>query len=505
MGKVQELVANIRENERNPEKMKLKEYIAYALGNFSFRSMSKMCTDYVLLFYLAIGLTPKQTASIASLTKIWDAVNDPIAATIIDNGNSIKGRFKPYITKLIPVLAFLSVMMFLNPPTNTPWLKILWCVIIYVAWETTNTFSSVAFQSIATVMSADKDERTTYFTIGGIGEKIADGLPGLIPVVFTLVVGVYVPESTFYLLCSVVFSSLSLGAGLFTNNLKERIKPESKPEHVWDSFVTFFKNKQLLLLWSSNISWAISTIGWTVGAIFFKDVVGNSALQALLWAITGLPSFFASWLSPFFIKRFRPSRIVIFNNVINAGACFLMYFMVKQVGYDNNTGIVILFAMSFIASIPGGISAIAARVCQVNTFDYVELQTGQRAEATSLVAVGMLTKAVAALGTWLWGVAMHSINYDQALGTAQTQVAKDGIFLFWAIFPAVGTLLSSIPYFFFKLEGQKYDEVMEELKAKKAHKKADQSEDGAPEIVAAPITAAHEAELEQQIKENDKG
>ncbi|MDR0883543.1 MAG: MFS transporter [Oscillospiraceae bacterium] len=478
MGKMQEIVAEIRENERNPEKMKLKEYISYALGSFSFRSMSKMCTDYILDFYLSIGLSNKQSGMIASLTKIWDAINDPIAATIIDNRNSPKGRFKPYITPLVPLLAVMSVLMFFNPPTQTPWIKILWCVLVYICWETTNTFSSVSFQAIATVMSADQNERTNYFTIGGIGEKIADALPGLIPAVFAVVVGEEKGKaSLFYGVCAVVFGVLGCSAGLFTTNLKERIAPEAKPQHVWDSFLIFFRNKQLLILWSSNISWAVSVIGWSVGIQFFRDAVGNYGIQTLLWTLTGLPAFFVSWLSPFFLKRFKPSHIVIFNNFVNAGSMLLMYIIVKNIGYATTPGIAAIVAFSLIASIPSGVSGIAARICQVNTFDYVELETGQRAEATSLVAVGMLTKGVEALGKFLFGFALDAIGYDAALGVDNSIAAKDGLFLFWAIFPAVGTLISTIPYFFFKLEGKNYEDVMAKLKARKQESAA-KSEDG---------------------------
>ncbi|MDR1409210.1 MAG: MFS transporter [Oscillospiraceae bacterium] len=500
MGKVQEMVANIRENEKDPQKMKLKEYVAYALGNFSFRSMSKMCSDYILPFYLAIGFSSKQAGMIGSLTKIWDAVNDPITATIIDNRHSSKGRFKPYITPLIPLLAVMSVLMFFKPPTHTPWIQVLWCILVYVAWETTNTFSNVAFKAIATVMSADPNERTAYFTIGGIGEKIADGLPGLLPV-FLQLAAPFLSESTFYLICAAIFSALGCAAGLYTTNLKERVVPDGKSEHVWDSFLTFFKNKQLLLLWSSNLSWAISTIGWTVGLFFFKDVVGKPGLQSLLWTLTGLPSFFASMLSPFFLKRFRPSRIVIFNNLVNSGAMLLMYVLVKGIGYDTNTGITILIALSLIGSIPSGISAIAGRVCQVNTFDYMDLKTGQRAEATSLVAVDMLTKGVEAIGKLLVGLSLDAIGYAGDAGAAQTQVAKDGIFLFYALFPAIGTLVSTIPYFFFKLEGKKYDEVMEELKAKKAANLAESEPTELPS--SGPQTIAEHGEALER-KPHDK-
>ena len=49
-----------------------------------------------------------------------------------------------------------------------------------------------------------------------------------------------------------------------------------------------------------------------------------------------------------------------------------------------------------------------------------------------------------------------------------SQYTKDAMFLYYTMFPAVGTLLSAIPYFFYKIEGPLLDKVQADLAQRRA-------------------------------------
>ncbi|MDR1464641.1 MAG: MFS transporter [Oscillospiraceae bacterium] len=471
-GKLGVIVNEIRENEKDPEKMKLKEYIAYALGNLSYGSIAKMGSDYLNYFYLSIGLDSVQSASVISATKIWDSINDPIAATIIDNGKGKHGRFKPYLAPLVPVLAVLSVIMFLKPPFGTDRLTpmLVWCFFSYALWETVNTFSSVAFGAIGTVMSSDSQERTLYSTIGSIGNKLSGMVPGIIPVVYDLTVKKGLIKSyNYYTICAVLFAAIGCVAGLYTKNLKERIAPPKKQEHFWENFVTFFQNKNLILLWSTTLSALVSNA--SNGGLFYIHSLNSFSLQALQWTIAGIPHFLATTLSPSLLKRFKPTRIIVMTNLLSAACYFALYFIVKPIGYATPLGIGLMIALTALAWIPVGISDVAKNILQLNTFDYTAAKTGKRAEATSLVVTSMLSKWVFAAATMLGGVALKLIGFKPDIKgepVTQTPETKSGLFFMFSIFPAVGSLLSTIPILFFKLEGKEFEQRMAELNERNA-------------------------------------
>jgi len=313
------------------------------------------------------------------------------------------------------------------------------------------------------VMSRDINERTNYVTIGSLGGTLSGALPGLIPVLFDLlVITGKIGEANYYTSGAVIFCTIGGIMAMFSKNLKERVVVPPQ-EHFWDSFVTFFKNKQLILLWLTNIPNILAKVGWGTSAFFFMHSLGNWSWQTLIWTITGAPGLIVQALSPIFIKRFRPSHIVIFTNLLSAACMIIMYFSASAVGYTSKPGIFLLIAFTFITAIPGGVKNNAAGVCSLNTHDYTEWKFGKRAEATSMVVTGVLNKGIEGIGALVLGYMLEFIGFVEGEGVMQSQRTKDWLFICYIIFPAIATLLSTIPYFFFKMDGKRFEEIKAEL------------------------------------------
>lgn len=462
MAKIRELVKSIKAQDKSGDKMTLKEYISYAVAHFGFGTLGVMSGGYLMLFYTAIGIDVAAAGTIVAVTKIWDSINDPICAMVIDNSNSPKGKFKRFLSPLIPFLSILSVLMFIDPPTNSMSIKIIICSTVYVIWETINTFCSISFQSMQAVMSSDLQERSNYITFANLGGKLSGAIPGLIPVVFDIATK-HMAQSTFYTCCSVFFGLLGCAAAMFCVNLKERVIAPKQKQHFYHNFVTFFKNKQMLLLWSANLSNIIASVGWTASSFFFIYSIGKYSVQTLVWTICGTPTFIVMMLAPLFLKKFQPRKIVIFNNLLGAACLVVMYLGGMAAGYASTVGIAIIIVMNFISSIPSGVSGIAANICMINTFDYTEWQTGDRAEATTFVVTGMLNKWIGAIGAFVAGILLKKVGFVEGDGVILAQSTKDYLFLFYTLFQAAGLVLSSIPYFFYKIEGGLLDKVKADL------------------------------------------
>jgi len=476
----------IRENEKNPEKMKLIEYISFALGGLCYGSIGHLVSGYRHQFYMSAGMQPDRVGLLVSAQTMFDSVNDPIIATYIDSRKDVsKGRFMPFLPRLVPVLAVFSVIMFSAPSFSNPTALVAWLFISYMLWETINTFSGISFDAIATVMSADQRERTLYTTIGNFGRQLSGAVPGFIPVALELLTrsqGARAPlmsETHFFTLCAVVFALIGGAAGIFTKNLKERIsappKEGSVPRRVIENFRLFFQNKNLLLIWSTNIPQVIASAASPATLQFYIHSVGNAALQALQWTIAGIPQNLAHLLAPFFLKRFRPSRIIIFCTLANGVSFFILHFVGRVVGYDTFLGIVNIMIFASIGWIPSGIAGIASRMLQLNTFDYTAAKTGKRAEATSLMMFNMMSKWLWALAALIGGYALAYVGFVSAVDgvqQVQSQATRDGLFMIFSLFPAIGNLLGAIPMFFFKLEGKEYERRMAELNAVNVEKEA---------------------------------
>jgi len=470
--KLKETIAQVRAREKEEGRLSVKEYISYAVSQFGFGSLGVMSGGYMMQFYASIGINIKTAGSMLTGMRMWDWINDPIVATVIDKGKAgpdRRGKFSRFMAPLVPFFTIICILMFINPPLNSMGGKIAFLVICGVVWETLNTFTGISFQSMQAVMSPLLDERSSYITFGNLGGKLTGALPGLIPVAFDLLVkgsearAPIVRESTFYSLCAVFFCVIGGIAAMFSKNLKERVFAQKQNERLLDNFATFFKNKYYLLLWTANLGNLVAAVGWTAAPFYYMHSVGNYGVQTLVWTVTGIPTFLVMLLSPIFLKRFAPRKVVIFNKLLGAACQFAMYFACGAVGYASTPGIALLIAFFLISSIPGGVADVANNICNINTFDYTEWETGERAEATTFVVSGMLNKGVNSLGPLIAGFLLARAGFESGENAVFSQFTKDRMFLYYTVFPAIGTLLSVIPYFFYKLEGPLLDKVQADL------------------------------------------
>jgi len=483
--KLRETIEQVRAREQEEGRLSVKEYISYAASQFGFGSLGVMSGGYLMQFYASIGIGIKTAGSMLTAMRMWDWINDPIVATVIDKGKAgpnRRGKFGRFMSPLVPFFTVVCILMFVNPPLGGMSGKIAFFLVCGVIWETLNTFTGISFQSMQAVMSPLLEERSNYITFGNLGGKLTGALPGLIPVVFELLVkgsGTRAPvvrESTFYTMCAVFFCAIGGIAAMFSKNLKERVFAQKQNARLLDNFATFFKNKYFLLLWTANIANIIAAVGWTAAPFFYMHSVGNYGVQTLVWTVTGVPTFLVMLLSPVFLRRFAPRKVVIFSKLLGAGCQLAMYAICGALGYASPAGIAVLIGFFLISSIPGGVADVANNICNINTFDYTEWETGERAEATTFVVSGMLNKGVNSLGPLVAGVLLARAGFESGENVVFSQFTKDRMFLFYTVFPAIGTLLSAIPYFFYKLEGPLLDKVQAELAERRKRAKEQEEE-----------------------------
>jgi len=472
MGKLRAMLEQVREREHEEGRLSVKEYVSFALTQFGLASIGAVPGGQRMMFYESIGIPIDRAGFIIFASGWWDLFSDPIVATVIDKGKTgpgQPGKLKRWLAPMVPFFAMASVLMFINPPTDSINAKIVVCFLAYFIYEVFATFTGISFQTMRVVMSPLQDERSNYLTFGNIFGQLTGALPGLIPVAFSLLAesSEYRPAmlraSTFFTVIAIFFAIIGTATALFSKNLKERVFAPKRSDRFFENLRTFFRNKYFLLLWTANIPNILAHVGWTAAPFFFRDSVGNFAVQTLVWTITGVPTVLATLLAPKLIKRFEPRKVLIFSRLLNAGCKLTIFFVTGALGYTTIPGLAVLVALFTISSIPTGIEGIADNILQINTFDYTEWETGERAEATTFVVGGMLNKAMGNLGPLLTGMLMARAGFQEGEGVMQSLRTRDALFMFYTVFPAVAGLLTTIPYFFYKLQGPMFDQVQADL------------------------------------------
>ena len=184
MAKVRQLDAN------GKPKFGIMDKLAYAAGDFgcnmSFALKSTVQTFWLVYMYMEIGLL----SALVLVTQIWDAINDPLIGSLIDNDKRKykMGKFKTYIFIGACGLLVAGALVFLPLPeairmsqsTFHVVLKSTIFILAYVVWDAFYTVANVPYGSMLSLVSEDKGEQAQLSTWRSIGSMIGNMVPGMI-------------------------------------------------------------------------------------------------------------------------------------------------------------------------------------------------------------------------------------------------------------------------------------------------------------------------------------
>ena len=153
--------------------------VAYAAGDFGC-NMSFALKGTVQTFWLVYMMMETGLLSILLLlVQIWDAVNDPLIGTIIDNDkrNYKMGKFKTYIFAGACGLLVAGAAVFLPFPNASVIVKAILFVLGYIVWDACYTIANVPYGSMLSLISEDSGERAQLSTWRSIGSMFGNIVP----------------------------------------------------------------------------------------------------------------------------------------------------------------------------------------------------------------------------------------------------------------------------------------------------------------------------------------
>ncbi len=160
----------------------MRDKLAYAAGdlgcNMSFALKSTVQTFWLVFMTLETGLL----SILLLLVQIWDAVNDPLIGTLIDNDRRKyrHGKFKTYIFIGACGLLLGGAAVFLPFPDAPVFVKAMLFVLGYIVWDAFYTVANVPYGSMLSLVTEDVGERAQLSTWRSVGSMIGNILPNVI-------------------------------------------------------------------------------------------------------------------------------------------------------------------------------------------------------------------------------------------------------------------------------------------------------------------------------------
>lgn len=417
--------------EESADRIKLKEYLGYFGYGFGQCFAYGIIGTFILYFYTDILMISAVSASIIFLiARVWDAVNDPLVAGIMDSRVTKEGKFRGYL-KFVPLLVFIStVICFFNPDISLTG-KVLYAAVTYILWGTFYTFSDIPFWSMSAVMSARNDERTKLVSAANVGVCGGIGMASISvpPLVAAFSNG---DEGRGYLIAVAILMTVGYLLMMYGYSVvRERVKPISDEKPTMKDVVATLKtNRPMFKVLAVFMFKFCTDVVQAIVVYFFIYNMRDSSLMTF-FGIVVLASAVAIMILPFVTRYFKKKHIYIAIMTVDIALRVWLYLT----GYENVYFVMgILTATQFI----NAMTIPLVSMMLVETIDYSEVRTGKRCEAITFSGQTFTGKLSVALAGAATGLTLSLIGYVPS--QEQTEFTLNGIFFAVALLPALGSL-----------------------------------------------------------------
>jgi GPH family glycoside/pentoside/hexuronide:cation symporter len=427
---------------------------------------------YLAFFYTDVfGIPAAVAGTMFLVTRVFDAVTDPMMGVIADRTRSRWGKYRPYLLYGAIPFAVIGAITFYTPDFGTTG-KIVYAYVTYILMMTAYSAVNIPYASLLGVMSSDPKERNTlssyrmsFAFIGSFitfmllqplvdyfGGPSADGGISTDPMAWTKAVAIIGS------ICVVLFY-------FCFRNTKERVVEIKKSEKT-----PVLKDLKLLV---RNTPWWI-LVGTGLAALLFnalRDVVAvfyfkyhildDYKMAATGWTLTTIyfligqaANLVGVAMAPSLSNKFGKKNTYIAAMALAAVLSCGFFFI------NNIAGIIILqIAVSVCAGyVLPLLWSMFSDIC-----DHQELTTGRRTTGLIFSSSSMSQKFGWAIGPAIVLWLLAAFGYQSGGVETQPESAIFGMRLLMSLLPAAACLLAVVGMFFYPLSDKRVKEIAEEL------------------------------------------
>lgn len=445
-----------------PEKLPLKEKIAYGIGDVGNNFLFDLGQIYLLKFYTdSLGIPSAIAGLVFLITKIWDAFADLSVGTWVDNRKNIgsKGKFRPFILYAAIPLALMDIASFINPGFEMTG-KIVWAFVTYMLFSTVYSISNVPFGSMVPAMTKDPNERAQLASFRQAGSNLGllISTVGFMPIVLMVD-----NKTTGYLAAVTIFSIFGVLLQWYSyKNIKERFveeKPKADRASVREGLKNIFKNTPLLVLCGANLlTFTAFSVKLAVQVYYAQYVLKNVSIVPYMGFFSIGSVFIGVALVPYLVKKIGKKGTFILGAAIWTVADLMAYLFAKDAVIFIVFACFAFFGSAFINSLNWALVSDAV--------EYGEWKTGSRSEGVVYSFFTFFRKLSQALAGFIPGLVLGLVGYVP--NAQQNARAISGIKDLMFIYPGVLAFLTIILMaFFYKLSDHRFKEIVAELAQRK--------------------------------------
>jgi len=448
-----------------PHKIRL--LLGYGIGDFGINIYWHSLSLMLVFWYAEVaGIEPAIAGWIYFIGLIWDAISDPIIATIAQRHNSRFGSYRPFILYGSFALGVAFCLLFWVPPLSGVGLFI-YLTLVNMLFRTCYTIVAVPYSALSARLTYDSTERAE---LSGVRMIFAFcGMLALTSLWFPLTRffsnGVDNSPTGFFItaLFGAITATIALIVCFFNTTESLPLGGEhavKKPDSVKGVFLQFAKayknNKALrsLLLLVFCLSGANSS--FLIPLVFYLDANADSfAAKEFIMTGFALSTLFAIPFWTLLTRQIGKRQVWYFAACLAMIAGMTLYVLGPYVVYGIPLQILIF-------GISNGAFAILLWAIVPDVVEYGQYNYGERDEAAVFGMTFFVQKASSAFMGLCVGYVLTWVGYDKDLEMQTADVAVN-IGKFLALTTPTLLIVAALILFFMPLTRESHAKIVKEL------------------------------------------
>jgi GPH family glycoside/pentoside/hexuronide:cation symporter len=418
------------------DRISFKEKVAYSLGDSASNLYWKTFEFFLVIFYTDVfGISAAAVGTMLLVTRIADAVADPVMGSIADRTRTRWGHFRPYLLWGAVPLAAAGVLTFTTPSLGGG-AKLVYAYITYTSLMFIYTAMNIPYSALMGVLTPNSQERTSISSIRFIGAFTA----GMFVQFFTLPLVKFFghgSDTRGWQMTMVLYGALAILLLLLCFiGTRERVTPppQQNANIKRDLHDLFGSKPWIVLVGVLLLTLAAFAVKGSVTTYYFKyfvkreDLLGWFLLSngfAFVVAVS-MTSRLAGWIGK------KP----LFMLALGLGGLVIGLF-----SFANPADIWFMFALQIISSFIIGFNSPLVWAMFADTADHAEWRTGRRNTGLVFASAIFATKIGFAFGAWILGLILTYFGY--VANVAQTGRSLHGIILSMSWIPCVMLVLAA--------------------------------------------------------------
>lgn len=457
-------------SDTSSEKVPLVTKLAFGAGDVGPAVTTAIMSFFLLYFFTDVArISPGTAGLILLISKIWDAVNDPVVGTLSDRVHTRWGRRRPWFLFGAVPFGLTFFLLFLVPNISEA-AKFWYYLVVALMFDTAFTVVNVPYTALTPELSRDYDERTTLNSYR-FAFSIGSGL--LAAVLHPVIVNALKPtygEQFGYMVSAAVWAVVATLPFFFAFwGTYERHTPEEEETlPFWEGLRATFANVPFRYVTGIYLlSWLVVQTASTIIVYYMTYWVRRPEMVPLV--LLGVQGSALIWLFLWSaISRRVGKRGVYFRGMVFWIAVSLVLFALQPTWPA--WSVVVLAAL---AGIGVATAYLVPWAMLPDVIEVDELETGRRREGTFYGFFVLLQKLGLAVGLFLVGQALEWSGYiTPPPGTVTPIEQPDSALL------AIRLLIGPIPaailaagiylVYRFPITKEQHERNLEQLRARQA-------------------------------------